>query len=252
MNLIKEKEDMVKDNNSKNLVKTKNYFLTFIENVKKLTPSDNIKKRIISSIILIPIAINAIFYSKTTFFLLVVAITILMTMEWLDITKTARNKKKWRIIGFFYILIPIFCVIKIRMIEPYILLWMFVIIWATDIFAFFAGKYIGGPKLAPTISPNKTWSGLFGGMIASSLVGLISSILFPGSILFFVLTSFLLSIIEQISDLMESKVKRIFKVKDSGNIIPGHGGIIDRLDGMTLVAPVILFLITFFPNNFFA
>lgn len=244
---------MVKDNKWSGFYNSvKSFLKILIDNFKNLNPSDNLKKRILSSIILIPIAINAIFFSQTTFFVLVVSITILMTIEWLDITKTARNKRKWRMIGFFYILIPIFCVIKIRLIEPYILLWMFVIIWTTDIFAYFAGKILGGPKLAPTISPNKTWSGLLGGVIACAILGLISSILFPGSATFFIITSVILSIIEQISDLMESKIKRIFKVKDSGDIIPGHGGVIDRLDGMTLVAPVILFMITFFTNNFLA
>jgi phosphatidate cytidylyltransferase len=173
-----------------------------------------------------------------------------MTAEWLEIIKSAQDQKKWRLIGFFYILIPLYATVKIRFYDAEILFWMFAIIWATDICAFFAGKALGGKKLAPDISPNKTWSGLGGGVIASALIGLVSSLMFSGSIVFFVLISILLSVIEQASDLLESKFKRIFNVKDSGNIIPGHGGVLDRLDGLMLVAPTVLLLITFFPNQF--
>ena len=173
-----------------------------------------------------------------------------MTAEWLDITKKAEDQQKWRIIGLFYILIPIYSVIKIRLFNDEILLWMFAVIWATDIFAFFAGKTLGGAKLAPTISPNKTWSGLSGGVVASMLIGLMSSFMFKGGAIFFISVSVFLSLIEQASDLFESKVKRIFGVKDSGNIIPGHGGVLDRLDGMMFVAPVVLLLITFFGDKF--
>lgn len=228
-----------------------NIFKKIFSDVKELNPTPNTKKRIIASLFLLPIAVYAIFFSKSLFFLLMIAIVILMTIEWLDITKSASNQKKWRLIGFFYILVPVYCIVEIRFIDPYILLWMFVIIWVTDIFAFFAGRVIGGPKLAPKISPNKTWSGLVGGVFASSIVGLISSIIFPGGVIFFVIISFILSVVEQASDLLESRIKRLFGVKDSGSIIPGHGGVIDRLDGMTLVAPIVLFLITFFADNFF-
>jgi phosphatidate cytidylyltransferase len=160
------------------------------------------------------------------------------------------NKKKWRLIGFFYITIPLYCVIEIRTIDNEILFWMFTIIWATDIFAFFAGKSLGGPKIAPKISPNKTWSGLIGGIVASIGIGLISAMIFPGSFNFFLLISVLISLVEQLSDLTESKFKRIFGVKDSGDIIPGHGGVLDRLDGMIFVAPLVYLIITIFPTQF--
>jgi phosphatidate cytidylyltransferase len=175
----------------------------------------------------------------------------MMTVEWLDMTRREENQTKWRTIGLFYILIPVYSIIKIRMIDSNILFWMFAIIWATDIFAFFAGRSLGGPKIAPDISPNKTWSGLAGGVIASMLIGLLSSFMFAnGGILFFVTMSMFLSLLEQGSDLLESKFKRMFGVKDSGSLIPGHGGVLDRLDGMMLVAPVVLFLITVFPTRF--
>ena len=215
-----------------------------------LDPRDNTKQRIISALVLLPIALMAIFYSKDLFLFLAISVAILMTSEWLDISKEMADQKKWRLIGFFYIAIPVYSVIKLRNYNVEILFWMFAVIWSTDIFAFFAGKTLGGAKIAPTISPNKTWSGLIGGILASMIIGFLSSFMFAGGTLFFILLSGLLSIIEQLSDLLESKFKRIFGVKDSGNIIPGHGGILDRLDGMMLLSPVVLLIITIFPARF--
>lgn len=220
-------------------------FSTLIRQVHYLDPRNNTQQRIVSSIIMLTVGLYAIFHSKETFIILALAVAILMSFEWLDLTRTALNQKKWRIIGFFYILIPIFAVIKIRLFDINLLLWMFAIIWMTDISAFFVGKAFGGPKLVPNISPNKTWTGLVGGIIASIIVGFLASFMFKGGIVFFMIVSALLSALEQASDICESKIKRIFKVKDSGNIIPGHGGILDRLDGVIFVAPVILLLITF-------
>ncbi len=228
----------------------KQVFTSLMDYVHHLDPKDNTKQRIISSIVLIPVALYAIFFSKSTFMFLAIAIAIAMTMEWLDITQSAQDQKKWRLIGLLYILIPIYSVIKIRLYDVDILFWMFAVIWSTDIFAFFAGRTLGGPKLAPTISPNKTWSGLAGGVVASIMIGLMSSFMFRGGVVFFMFMSAFLALIEQASDLFESKVKRIFGVKDSGNIIPGHGGVLDRLDGMMFVAPVVLLLINLFADKF--
>jgi len=252
---------MEKDKIMKNLDNAKDHlseyssFLTkmFGKLGKKIADApfpQDLKKRVISAGILIPIAIYAICFSQTLFFCIAVVLTILMTAEWLELTKTAENQKKWRLIGLLYIAIPICCVIKIRMISSDILLWMFAVIWATDIFAFFSGKTFGGPKLAPKISPNKTWSGLAGGVLASMFIGLLSSAMFEGGILFFIFISAILALIEQAGDLLESRFKRIFGVKDSGSIIPGHGGVLDRLDGMMSVAPVVLLFIVIFSKSF--
>ena len=212
--------------------------------------SPDLEKRILSAVILVPVAVYAIAFSLSLFLLITIILVVLMTSEWIEITKTATNKKKWHLIGIAYITIPIFCVLTIRMFDPEVLLWMFCVIWATDIFAFFAGRTFGGPKMAPSISPNKTWTGLVGGILASMIIGFLSSFIFSGTIAFFVLVSAFLTIIEQLGDLTESKIKRLFNVKDSGSIIPGHGGVLDRLDGLLFVAPFIFFLILFFPNNF--
>ncbi len=225
-------------------------FNKLVAQVHYLDPSDNTRKRIISSLIMIPIALFAIFNSQKLFIFLAIVIAVLMAFEWSEMSQKMPDKKKWRLIGFLYISIPLYCAISIRILDNEILFWMFAIIWATDIFAFFAGKSLGGTKIAPAISPNKTWSGLIGGVVASMGIGVISAIIFPGSILFFLAISILISIVEQLSDLLESKFKRIFGVKDSGDIIPGHGGVLDRLDGMILVAPLVWVIISIFPAQF--
>jgi phosphatidate cytidylyltransferase len=123
-------------------------------------------------------------------------------------------------------------------------------VWATDIGAYFAGRSIGGPKLAPAISPNKTWSGLVGGMTASGVVAGVFSVWF-GSPFFWALISIgaALAVVAQAGDLLESSLKRHFGVKDSGIILPGHGGVLDRVDGMLTAAPTMAMLLAVFGSG---
>jgi phosphatidate cytidylyltransferase len=111
---------------------------------------------------------------------------------------------------------------------------------ATDIGAYAAGRTIGGPKLMPKVSPSKTWAGLGGGMAGSMLVAAVFAwIHHDARLAALVLLAIGIALIAQAGDLLESAVKRHFKVKDSGNLIPGHGGILDRVDGMMTVLPVV-------------
>lgn len=126
-----------------------------------------------------------------------------------------------------------------------LLLWLIASVAATDTGAYVAGRSIGGPRLAPRISPNKTWAGLVGGMIASAAVGGVCGWLVSGAdpgVL--VLLGAAIAVVGQIGDLLESSFKRRFDVKDSGQLIPGHGGVLDRLDGhmmvITVMAAVVL------------
>jgi len=232
--------------------KTGNFLDKIVERMSQFDDSSNLKTRIISGIVMFLLGFLSICFFKGLFFLLVVSIAILMTFEWIELTKTAsdNDKRKWQLIGFAYILLPLFSVLKLREANVGVLVWMFAIICATDIFAYFAGKHFAGPKLMPSISPNKTWSGLAGGIVASIVIGFLSSFMFQGSIFFFIFMSAFLSVLEQGSDLLESKFKRTFGVKDSGNIIPGHGGILDRLDGLMLVAPMVLLLVWTYSESF--
>ena len=116
--------------------------------------------------------------------------------------------------------------------------WLLGVVWATDIGAYFAGRGIGGPKLAPGISPNKTWAGLIGGVLSAGLVGILAAALLDRAAVLLVLGGMVLAIVAQGGDLLESWCKRRFGVKDSSHIIPGHGGILDRVDGLLAVLPV--------------
>jgi phosphatidate cytidylyltransferase len=115
--------------------------------------------------------------------------------------------------------------------ELIILFWILSCVVATDVGAYLVGKIIGGAKLAPKISPNKTWSGLFGGVTASAFTGFGFSVFWMEKHFKFVCLSLLIAIVAQMGDLLESRFKRKYSIKETSNLIPGHGGIMDRLDG---------------------
>jgi phosphatidate cytidylyltransferase len=137
--------------------------------------------------------------------------------------------------GFLYVTIPAFALLAVEWGRFDIVFWLMLVTWSTDIFAYFAGRAIGGPKLAPRISPNKTWAGLIGGMAGAAVVGASAAFAFglPGPFLW---TGAAMGLLAQLGDLYESRLKRRFGVKDSGTLIPGHGGILDRVDGLLPVA----------------
>ena len=115
--------------------------------------------------------------------------------------------------------------------------------WAVDIAAYVVGRAIGGPKLAPALSPNKTWAGFTGGLAGAALAGWGAAALVGGTATFVVLASVLLGIAAQLGDLVESAAKRRFNVKDTGGLIPGHGGLLDRLDSLLAASLTLAVLI---------
>lgn len=146
--------------------------------------------------------------------------------------------------GVAYVGLPALALLFLRG-EPnglLLALWALSTVWVTDIGAYFAGRSIGGPKLAPTVSPNKTWAGLIGGVASALVLGLLLW-RFAGLDLQLAAASPILAVIAQIGDLYESWLKRQAGVKDSGAILPGHGGVMDRLDGLAPVAPAAAALI---------
>jgi phosphatidate cytidylyltransferase len=118
-------------------------------------------------------------------------------------------------------------------------LFLLLIVWAGDIGAYLVGRWVGGPRLAPRISPGKTWSGAIGGLAAAVAVGLIAAHLLwqPTTVWPAAAIASVLGVVAQAGDLLESFVKRRLAVKDSGHLIPGHGGLFDRLDGVLAAAP---------------
>ena len=156
-------------------------------------------------------------------------------------------------LGIAYICIPVMALIFLRQQAPdhyglVLAFWSLALVWATDIGAYFAGRAIGGPKLAPRISPSKTWAGLGGGVIGALAVGFLLHSL-GGLPLQLAAASGLLAVAAQLGDLLESWMKRRAGVKDSGTLLPGHGGVMDRLDGVVAAAPLaaLLYLMLVFP-----
>lgn len=146
--------------------------------------------------------------------------------------------------GVIYCGLPVLALIFLRRQDEGLLwaFWALSLVWATDIGAFFAGRSIGGPKLAPKLSPNKTWAGLIGGIVAASLLAIVLHVQYGLPWRMTLATPFL-AVLAQGGDLYESWLKRRAGVKDSGNILPGHGGLLDRLDGVVPVAPVAALLV---------
>jgi len=167
-----------------------------------------------------------------------------------SLTWFRRTAKEWKgaFLGPLYIGVPVISLLALRASENdgfAITVSLFFVVWATDTGAYFAGRTIGGAKIAPSISPNKTWAGLIGGMICAALVAILSTkYLMQTDISVFIAGSAgaLLAVLAQIGDFAESGWKRYFSIKDASNIIPGHGGVLDRLDGVLFVAPALYFM----------
>ena len=245
--------------------------------------------RILSALVLIPLALGAVWAGAWAFVALAVVAAVLLGWEWTRLCQDGRygpagvalsligavavilahlappwaflavfiglaaiafipgqksGSARWMIGGVAYIALPALSLVWISGQGRETLLWLLVVVWATDIGAYVAGRLIGGPKLMPKVSPKKTWAGLGGGVTWAALVGLATSCLLDGagpSAALLMVISAVLAVVAQAGDLFESWVKRHFGVKDSSGIIPGHGGVMDRLDGLLAAAlPVAL------------
>jgi phosphatidate cytidylyltransferase len=154
----------------------------------------------------------------------------------------------WSVAGTLYIGAAAMAFVALRGVEPYgflSIVWAALVVIAADVGGYFAGRIIGGPKLWPAVSPNKTWAGLLGGIALAFLVGGVFSWATTGTYFYQVCTvSAVAALLAQAGDLAESALKRHFGVKDAGTLIPGHGGLLDRLDGhmaAILVAAAVTF-----------
>ncbi len=242
-------------------------------------------KRILSALVMAPVALGAVWSGGIWYFLFVSIVGLLMAWEWTGLTEgnpwlaqmwvlaagvfvtttsafagtpgfvavavlvtgivcagIARVRTRnpvWAGLAIFYIGLPVAFLIILRndtALGLEAVIWLLLVVWATDVFAYFAGKSIGGPKLAPKASPNKTWAGLLGGIAGASIVGaVVAAVLNQESMAFLAILSGVLAVIAQIGDIAESAMKRHFNVKDSSSLIPGHGGVMDRVDGLVTV-----------------
>ncbi len=250
-------------------------------------------KRILSALVMLPLALAALWFGKWIFAGLVALAALLMLREWQRLpdgpeSQAAPDTKalalggaalvlaialmrldlrlaslivllfgalaylwlqparpRWAFGGMIYVGLPSLSLIWLRDQPEHgrlIVFWLLLVVWATDTGAYAFGRLIGGPKLIPAISPNKTWAGLLGGMLCAALAGYGVAQLEPRlPALSLGLFAALVAVVSQAGDFFESGAKRRFGVKDSGALIPGHGGALDRLDGVLFAAPFVAF-----------
>jgi phosphatidate cytidylyltransferase len=199
--------------------------------------------RVASSLVLAAFALFATYMGGWLFAALWILAALAIFVEWIMMT---RYEPGWVAAGLAYAAVIAIVPPLVRE-DPRLgiaaILWMFAVVWFTDIAAYFTGRALGGPKLCPAVSPKKTWSGFLGGLAAAIVAGAAVAMIAsrfgwqpPVSLPVVVLVSGVASVLSQIGDLGESALKRRFGAKDSGRFIPGHGGVMDRLDGFWAVA----------------
>jgi phosphatidate cytidylyltransferase len=223
-----------------------------------LAISHSLMLRIGSALVLAPVVLFALIYGGLPFQIMLGVALLICFYEWLRMARLSKSPILISLFGIVYIAVGFAAFYYLRMIPPLglgLALSLLLSIWASDIGAYFSGKTFGGPKLAPAISPNKTWAGLIGGMLSSTIM-MVAYALYVGDMLStpsfdlhfpngidIVLLAVLgasVTISGQIGDLIESALKRSVGFKDSSNLIPGHGGLLDRIDSLILAAPVFL------------
>lgn len=179
----------------------------------------------------VPILLS--YHPQVSLLLVMTSVMVIMIGQY-----SSKRYYPWLIIGTAYISIPAVALIWLRA-QPHgfeAVFWLIIVVIATDTGAYFAGRRYGKNLLAPSISPKKTWEGLAGGLAAAAVVSFLYRQQFT-----LALAAIAFAVIAQVSDLMESAIKRSFNVKDTGNILPGHGGVMDRLDSLVLTAPLLAF-----------
>lgn len=156
-----------------------------------------------------------------------------------------RSERLWGIAGIVYLGVPAVAFLALRDLANglELVLWLVIVVVATDVFAYVVGRSVGGPKLAPRISPAKTWAGLAGGVAGAVVLGALAAGLVGWSSGRAGVFAALLAVVAQCGDLFESFVKRRAGQKDSGHLIPGHGGVLDRLDGYLFAGPALAVLV---------
>lgn len=201
--------------------------------------------RTLSAVVLAALFLAVLWQGGWLFIWLIMLSGLMMAREWNTLTEN--EPVIWRLAGLFYVTIPCASIIWLREVRfvsipdagLYLVLFVVLIVAVTDIGAYFTGRKFGGPKLAPVISPNKTWAGLGGGVAAAAITGGIAHVFapYPPTFLSSILWGAVIALLAQGGDLFESWIKRRVGAKDSGSLIPGHGGLLDRVDGLIFTIP---------------
>jgi len=183
------------------------------------------------------------------------ALAVMITAICAAIGRIKRGGVLWSALGILYILIPSLVMIALRGMQMgfatrgfSLLVFILVCVIAADVGAYFGGSYFKGKKLAPTLSPNKTWSGAISGFIFALLIGAIAATIIGLSPIYGVMLAAPIVILSVFGDLLESALKRKLKVKDSGGLLPGHGGLLDRLDSLMMAVVGAALLLYLIPN----
>jgi len=210
-----------------------------------------LKMRAASGAALAVLVLAALWMGGWFFTVLVIVAALLALREWDALTSEDNIGSK--ISGIAYVAIPSASLIWLRGVRfesnanagAGLVLFIMLVVWATDTGAYFTGRKIGGPKLAPVLSPNKTWAGLGGGIVSAAIVGGACSFFtpYPPSLIAGMDVGAMLAAVAQGGDLFESWLKRRVGAKDSGTLIPGHGGLLDRVDGLLVAVPVFAWLV---------
>lgn len=220
--------------------------------------SRSLNRRLMSVLFLLPLTVYAIIAGGLAFKIFVGIAFGIAVKEWVRMALKSKHKIRDAVVGVFYLFVCFYAFIILRTELPQGMFFTLVLlfgVWASDSAAFMAGKLIGGPKLAPKISPNKTWAGFIGGTIGSALCLLALDYLVPmmssrmgfevlpfAPLHFAFMIGAAFTVLGQIGDLGMSFYKRKVGVKDTGTIMPGHGGILDRIDSLLIVTPCFLWV----------
>lgn len=210
----------------------------------KFRKTESLITRLLSALFLVPLSLFIIYLGTPYSLVFGVLVTIGLFIEWILLCRKIFlpffAKLTCILLGTIYILIATLCLLFLLYQPAKLEVWrliycLLLLVWSTDTFAYIGGRLLKGPKLAPSISPQKTWSGFTVGMIGGTALTYVASFwLFPNVFSFWGIA--FLVLIAQLGDLLESKVKRWSDVKDSSSLIPGHGGLLDRLDSLLAVA----------------
>lgn len=207
--------------------------------------SATLAKRTVSTVVLAPLVLAAIWQGSWAFWAMLLVAFAISVYEWLSVAQKTDIAFPASIFGIVYPAFSITCFALLREEGMWLVLALILAVWASDICAYAAGKTIGGPKMAPVISPNKTWAGFAGavaGAVAVTLSLHLSGVL-AGGIAFAALGGALIGLGGQGGDLLVSMLKRRAGVKDMGALIPGHGGLLDRIDSLLMACPLFFLLL---------
>jgi phosphatidate cytidylyltransferase len=206
----------------------------------------NTRTRVLSALVLAPIAFGAAWFGGWAFTLFWILAALAVLYEWTKIVLGTANltgapRAAWLVAGAGYAFLMGWSPIVLRSDPQFgfaVIVFLFAVVWTTDILGYFGGRAFGGPKLAPSISPSKTWSGAVAGTLGAALASIVVAASLGIPALPVVCVGVVLSVVSQVGDLAESAFKRKFHTKDASNLIPGHGGVMDRLDGFWAAALV--------------